>query len=223
MSFLCRTISSSYPKWNIDCANNRSAAIDYINNSIHNSQLYTLFLLDVQLSKETDDRSGFFIAEKIRNCPDYYKIPILFLTVISDESYFALSNFHCYNYIKKPYSSEEILYQLEQMLITGYLEDNITITDTSRVCHNIRKKDILYIESQSHVLKIYTSNGAILTREYSMNTFSNYIGNTFLRCHKRYIVNKKHIKNYDKQLMLFQIDNANIPIGKSYIPYINFY
>ena len=102
---LNKAINSHYPKWETESSYTYNDALDRITNSIQENP-YTLFLFDVQLSKEKGNRGGFLLAEKLRTFPLYYKTPILFLTAISDEGGFALSNYHCYNYIAKPYSPQ---------------------------------------------------------------------------------------------------------------------
>lgn len=37
---------------------------------------------------------------------------------------YALSEIHCYNYIVKPFAPEDTLFQIEQMLHTGYLVED---------------------------------------------------------------------------------------------------
>lgn len=223
-ALLQNAIKKSYPDWNLDLADTLVSALDMIEGSLHNGKPYTLFLLDVQLSKNPEDRSGFVIAEEIRNTALYYQVPILFLTVVSDESYFALSQFHCYNYIKKPYTPADIIAQINHMLLTGYLHNLISITDIYRVCHHINKSDIQYVEAQSHTIKMCTVHGKIVTREYSLNALPDILGNDFLRCHKRYIINKNYIVNYDKQLSMAELaQEIHIPVGNAYSDIMSHY
>jgi len=77
-------------------------AINVLRLSIEKENYFSLFLLDIQLSHEEGDRGGFIFANEIRKIPSYYMTPLLFLTAVSDENYFALSHYHCYNYIAKP-------------------------------------------------------------------------------------------------------------------------
>ena len=121
LNMLYQTIHDAYPSWNIFCVSDYAAADRLILDSLQKSASFTLFLLDIQLTKDIGNRDGFFLAKEIRQHSAYYQTPILFLTAVSDENYFALSNFHCYNYISKPYTDADIRYQLQQMLMTGYL------------------------------------------------------------------------------------------------------
>lgn len=211
-------INARYPHWTIHSATNYTEAEQYISDSLTNksNKLYTLFLFGVQLSASPDDRGGFLLAEALRKHKEYFKTPILFLTAISGESAFALSNFHCYNYITKPYTSEQILSQLEQMLMTGYLENTITIIDINRISFHISVNDIIYIESKRHVMELHFEHSSISTREYSLEEFEKMIGIGFLKCHRRYIINTSCINNFDKTNMLIKIGDTSIPVSRSY-------
>ena len=130
---LNNAINAQYPAWTIDSCYTYDEALEHIISSVNKNNIYTLFLFDVQLSKEKGNRGGFLLAEELRKLHPYYRTPVLFLTAVSDEGGFALSNYHCYNYISKPYTSQDILIQLEQMLITCYLESTLDICDSDRI------------------------------------------------------------------------------------------
>lgn len=72
----------------------------------------------------------------------------------------ALTQFHCYNFITKPYRKETVLEQLRQMLLTGYLQDVLDIADTQRIHHRLQPQDIRYIESRSHTISFIRSMAA---------------------------------------------------------------
>lgn len=218
--FLCEVIQENYPEWTIISAHNYTEASDYIaevdEDIISDIAPFSLFLFDVQLSKEIGDRGGFLLAEELRKKRRYYRTPVLFLTAISDEGGFALSNYHCYNYITKPYSAKDILTQLEQMLITGYLENMLDITDSDRIHHNISANDITYIESKGHVIIIHIGKESLKTRDYTLVSMLRMLGPSFIQIHKRYIVNHKKITHLDNSSFCINIGAAVIPVGRAY-------
>ena len=123
LEMLYETVHSRYPAWEIKKGSSLEAAQAFLQESVTANEYFTLFLLDIQLSKEPGDRNGFQLAQSIREISVYYKTPILFLTSVSEELSRALTQFHCYNFITKPYQKETVLEQLRQMLLTGYLQD----------------------------------------------------------------------------------------------------
>lgn len=221
---LQETIQNQYPDWSLECANTYENALLLLQQSITQQNPYTLFLLDIQLSPSLADRGGFLFAEAIRKERIYYRTPILFLTAVPDEHFIALSHFHCYNYIAKPYHPEDILVQLNQMLLTGYLQENILlVTDTNRIRHRIRKEHILFAEASSHTIILHTTKGKIATREFTLDALLNELGEMFIRCHRKYIIQKEQIRNYDKVTHYIHIQKEVIPIGKTYMDILDQY
>ena len=217
-TMLYETIKNSYNDWEIIQADSYDSAKKLLEQSIKEQSHFTLFLLDVQLSDNAGDRGGFFIAREIRKQMPYFMTPILFLTAVSDEGSFALSQFHCYNYISKPYSSKDILFQIEQMLLTGYMQNMIQINDTTRIRHKIFINDIYTIESsKGHTITLSTKHGDYTTREYSLESIQDKLGENFIRCHRKTIINKQYLINYDKSSQFVQVNDKQISVGRTYM------
>lgn len=174
-------------------------------------------MLDIQLSRSLGDRGGFLLAEEIRKCPIYYQTPILFLTAIHDKGQFALSKFHCYDYLTKPYTVDSILNILEQMLLTGYLQNSIEIIDTHRIQHILPFQNIYLIKANIHGVIIYDDASTYTTREYTLKSILACLPSNFKQCHRKYIINLNYLKNVDFTANMIQIANFHIPIGKTYV------
>lgn len=214
---LKESIYKAYPNWKISSAYNFDEAKEMIEQSIHTNNYFSIFLLDVQLKNEPGDLGGFVLANEIRSQKAYYTVPILFLTSVSGKTSFALSNFHCYNYITKPYSSKDVICEIQQMMLTGFLDENsICITDTNRIQHRIVQNDICYIESRSHLIILETIGGSISSRELNFSSLKEQLTGDFIQCHKKYIVNVNHIDNYDKQNRFLRIGTCSIPVSRTY-------
>lgn len=223
LQMLKNTIREKYAYWDIATADSYDTAMELIEESLTTGNHFTLFLMDIQLSKETGDRGGFLISEALRSHKAYFTVPILFLTALSDQGLYALSHFHCYNYISKPYTAADIIFQMEQMLFTGYLDNNFVFTDTDRIQHKLSTKDILLAESRSHTITIYAKGESYTTREYSLEQLSDTLGSPFVRCHKRFLVNGNLIENYDKVTKCINIKSHCIPVGRSYLEVLKNY
>lgn len=212
-STLKQTLCKAYPNWNIDTASSFEEATFLL---MHSKQNYSLFLLDIQLSENTNDRSGFQLAEQIRAMKPYYTTPILFLTSISVEMGYGLSEYHCYNYITKPYSATDIITQIKHMLFTGILQNSIVLKDTMHIHHKVNLSDVLYLEGKSRLLVLYTNIDKLETKDYTLTTISSFLSSQFIQCHRRYIINSNYIENYDFTNNYVQINNHSIPIGRTY-------
>ncbi|MDD6071234.1 MAG: LytTR family DNA-binding domain-containing protein [Clostridiales bacterium] len=214
---LYKGIHQAYPNWNISSAYSLEDAKEFLSSSLNTNKLYSIFLLDVQLKDDPCDFGGFVLANEIRSQKNYNTVPILFLTSISDQISYALNNFHCYSYITKPYSIDDILCQIQQMMLTGFLEENcINVTDTYRIRHRIIQKDIYYVEAKSHMISIQTLNGRISSRELSFEALKETLAENFIQCHKKYIINLEHIANYDRQNRYIQLGTHSIPVSRTY-------
>ncbi len=223
LEMLYKTIHTRYPAWEIKKGSSLEAAQTFLQDSVTTNEYFTLFLLDIQLRKDSGDRSGFQLAQAIRAINVYYKTPILFLTSVSEELSMALTQFHCYNFITKPYQCETVLEQLKQMLLTGYLQDVLDIADTQRIHHRIQPQDIRYIESRSHTIFIHTIYGCIQTREYSLSAMAERLGTSFIRCHRRYLINPDHMTGFDRSTRYLLADKDTIPVSQSGITLLKDY
>lgn len=216
---LHESIQEFYPSWFVLSANNYESALELLLQSIEECEYFSMFLLDIQLKQDIGDMSGFVLAEQIRSDTNYYKTPILFLTSISEKTQFALATYHCYNYITKPYSTEDILYQIQQMLLTGYLEDNcIAITDTKRINHRIPQKEIMYLELKSHQVVFSTKQDEIVSRGVSMTELWNQLTKDFIQCHKKFIINLNFVNSYTKSNGYINVNGSILPVSRTFKP-----
>lgn len=221
LEFLTQTIKDSYPTWDVVAVSDFHTAITLIDNSITDKAMFSLFLFDIQLSSDTSDRDGFNIAKHLRMYSDYYMTPILFLTSITSQTQFALSNYHCYNYITKPYTGSDIITQLQQLLYTGYLKKtHIRIKDINNVIHNIPFSDIYYLNSNLHCIQLHMSSHKVTFRGYTLDTILDALPNNFIRCHRRFIINTEKIANIDITNQCVSLGKDSIPIGRTYIEII---
>lgn len=214
---LLEGIKQEYPYWNIFSATTYEEAFSMLTKSIQENDLFSLFLLDIQLTPQNGDTGGFYLAEQIRSYKQYFKTPILFLTSVHEKTQYALSTYHCYNYITKPYEIDDILYQIEQMIFTGYLDANsIRVSDTNGINHRIMLSELQYIELKSHQAVFYTFSGDIHTRKNISSDLLQELDQNFVQCHKKYIININYVQSYAKTNRYINISNSIIPVSRTY-------
>ena len=78
----------------------------------------------------------------------------------------------------------------------------------------INMDDILYMESLKDYVKVYTSNGAITTKYKISDMEDELSGKSFLRIHRSFIINLKHITAFTASDV--EIGKTELPIGESY-------
>ncbi|MCI8408815.1 MAG: response regulator [Lachnospiraceae bacterium] len=172
-TILKKTIKNAFPNWKLEIVHCYSDGKILVTESLQNNDYFTLFLLDKNLTMIQKDYSGYELADYIRKYPTYFTTPMLFFATTSEDSLYALTKYHCYNYILKPYTPEQILGEIQQMLYTKVLKrDSLEIRDTNRIVHTISHDDILYFTSNApHVLTIVTKYNSFSSREYTIDGF----------------------------------------------------
>lgn len=200
----------------VTICSNYSNAEESIKESIVTRDVYSMFLLDIQLSDAPGDRGGYVLSNYIRSLKEYYTTPILFLTSIQDDSKYALNAFHCYSYISKPYSRDDLFSILTQMQVTGLLDTTLSFADIYRIAHNIVYSDIMYIKSKAHTTYIVTKKGTYPTRNYNITSLAQKLPSNFIRCHNSYIINKDYVENCDNLSNYVRVASESIPIGRHY-------
>lgn len=221
-SILRNAIHSAFPNWEIETAYCYSDGKLLVKESIQIKKLFTLFLLDKQLSETQEDHSGYILAKYIRKNPEYFTTPMLFFADTLEDSINALSQYHCYDFILKPFSPEQIVEEIHKMLFTKVLKrDYLEIRDTNRVVYSVAYNDILYFTSNApHILTIVTKDNSFNTREYSLEGLLQKLGFPFIRCHKKFVINKEHLFYVDKYLKQLEVGEYDIPIGQTYLSQI---
>lgn len=214
---LVRNLQDLHPSLVIQSARNLAEAQSILQKSILDNAFLHLFLLDIHLSSNEKKHEGFQFAQLIRSHTVYQMTPLIFLTSNKRQIEFALNNFHCYNYIKKPYNCGEIAKQVQHLLLSHMIrQETFFIRDTRRIAHRVAKETILFLESNGHTLKIVCTHNTIITRDYNLTSIVEHLGDGFFRCHRKYIVNAKLIENYDSLCSNVQIRNHTIPVGRVY-------
>lgn len=78
----------------------------------------------------------------------------------------------------------------------------------------IMLQDILYIESMKDYVRIFTTQGTIITKQSISSVETMLPEHQFLRTHRSYIISVDKIRSYTAELI--EIEKTEIPIGKLY-------
>lgn len=205
-------LKKKYPEWNVSCAASYHDAV-----SLLDTDNYDLFLLDIILSDEENALSGLDFGLMIRDHPQYKNTPIIFLTILTDEIYPAVQKLHCYSYLTKPYSENDLLEALAHFTSSHpSKEPMITFPYKKSVSYNLHPSQINYIEAQHKNLLIHIYGTTIISH-MSLQAVITKLPPVFLRVHKSYIVNLQKITSYDRTKQTIEIDASHqIPLGRTY-------
>lgn len=209
-------IKLHYSDWDVTCMGDVQEAKSLVRNTLEYGY-FTLFLLEMELEGSNAGLNGFDVAEEIRSIPEYLNAPIIFFSSNLDGIQQAISDFHCYNYLVKPYNLDIIDGQIQEMLQTGYLTNNLlNITDISRVRHHILIKDICHVEALSHRVKISTVTEEFISRQIPFLSLKEILASELIPCHRKFLINVEHLVYYDIPRHKTKIHNEIIPVSRTY-------
>ena len=181
-----------------------------------NTQNIDLFFLDINMP----DVSGLSLAKSINQ-----KSKIIFTTAYRE---YAVDGFdlQAVDYLLKPISFDRFL-----QAVNKFFETKITVKPSVKLTESIVKNDyifvrsdrkmvkvifdeILYVESLSDYIKIYTKDKILVTRETISNLEVKLPSHQFLRIHRSYIINLNKTDSYTNELV--EIEKNAIPISRTY-------
>ena len=183
---------------------------------VSNSHNIDLFFLDINMP----DVSGLSLAKSINK-----KSKIIFTTAYRE---YAVDGFdlQAVDYLLKPIAFDRFL-----QAVNKFFETKITIKPSVEVTESVVKNDyifvrserkmvkvifdeILYVESLSDYIKIYTKDKILVTRETISNLEVKLPSRQFLRIHRSYIINLNKTDSYTNELV--EIEKNAIPISRTY-------
>lgn len=180
----------------------------------HSSEPYDVIFLDIDMP----DLTGFELANKLQETNK--KSCVIFVSNHS-ELVFDSFYFHPLNFIVKdtPEAMKESLHNVVIQLFGKIKQDKKLIlesVESGRI--SVYLSDILYIESSKHYIIYHLTNSrTVMIRENISEAENKYAEFDFIRIHKKYIVNLKHIFNIDKNncLIIFK-QGLDLPISRNY-------
>jgi len=183
---------------------------------LSNNNKIDAFFLDIQLL----DYSGIKLAKQIRDKDSYMFTPIVFVTAVPSRELEAFKTIHCYDYIIKPFSEDDvrdILYKILKHGIKSTEKRTIKLVQKS-FTHVINQDEIIYIEVKYKKIYIITENEVLIYTSYTMNQIMDMLSSDFIKCHRSYVVNKNHIKAVNRSTYLIELRGTTdlIPYGRKH-------
>lgn len=188
-----------------------------------------LMLVDINLKGDLD---GVETVHKIRQLRP--EIGIIYLTANSDEAtYNRAKATQPEAFISKPFKRLDLARAIELAIIrlagaeesaiadqatdqdeAYILEDRVFVKQRDRMI-KIYVRDILYAEADRNYCKIYAINKEYLIT-LPLKVFEEKLNSpAFLRIHRSYIINLKHIDELSPQNELVSIGGKNLPVSRS--------
>lgn len=176
-----------------------------------------VFMLDIELL----DYSGITLAEEIRSLDGYEMTPIVFVTGDAKLELEAYRNSHCYQFITKPFETEEVKEIIKIIMKHGIIEskkDEKLSLNQKGYTISILQKDIIYIEARNRKLMAITQNEELEIASQTLVGILEELTSDFFRCHKGFIINSDWIYRVDwvDQVIHLRDNSGAIPYGRRY-------
>jgi two-component system LytT family response regulator len=165
-----------------------------------------LFFLDINMP----EISGLSLAKIIHK-----KAQIIFTTAYIK---YAIDGFNLnvVDYLLKPIGFDRFLQAVQKVLVSEVAENNndFMFVRSDRKMVKIDFNAILYIESLSDYLKIFTKEKTIVIRETISSLEEKLPSKKFIRIHRSFIVSFKSISSYTNEFI--EVNQKALPISRSY-------
>lgn len=185
-----------------------------------------LFLLDVELP----GMDGFSLAARIRNTAQYELTLILFITGYSKNPLEAFRQYHCYDFIVKPFSIEEFKEKIAGLIEKLHRKKErespiirkLVAFETEGETIFVPIEEILFAQVSRSRCEVQTKTHLISLKKVALQDVIETVNDTFfVRCHKSFAVNVKQIAsirriNYRLSELSFEHSERKIDMSKLY-------
>lgn len=197
-------------------------AINYTSGiKLINEQEPDLVLLDINLGGRKD---GIDLAVEVRKSRN---IPIIFLTSHSDKTTIERAkSVHPEAYLVKPFNADEMYSAIEIAMHKHYsvasasnessskdllIADSLFIKEKSRYV-KLAFNDLYYLQSDHVYVKLVGDQQSYLVRS-NMAEMLEKLPNYFIRIHRSYAINSKHLKAVNGDVVL--VGKHEVPVSRS--------
>jgi len=182
---------------------------------------YGLFLLDVNLGGENrEDIGGILFAREVREQFCYTFTPVVMVTSVGAMEMQAYRELHCYQYIMKPFSPEQVKEVVRKVLDKERQEEPPSImVKRDGVNYQVRCGDIRYIEAVHRGVCLHLKGENWKVPYVTLKEIlSRMPEGMFLKCHRMFAVNRREVEYFDTVNRIVKLrDCADlIEIGVTY-------
>lgn len=179
---------------------------------------YDVIFLDIKMKKLSGIELSNLIREKNK------KVDIVFTTGIFEHVLHGY-NVAAMQYLLKPISQNDIHLCLNRVLDRIKSTNKLSqfmIIKTSKENIKLNYDEIYYFEMFSPNIIIYTKKGKVVLRKAISEIEKDLRCNSFIRCHRSYIVNLKYVKSISKNAITLE-NGESVPISRNKYKEVNNY
>lgn len=192
-------------QFNIDVFTGTKDLID----TMEREGAYDLLFLDIELGSQRGMDIGNFIRNEMKN-------EILQIVYVSSKQSYAMELFETrpLQFLVKPVNDESLKRVLESYLRLFCDTNNYFLYQIGKQQHRIHEKYIMYFQSLGRKIQMYTTEGVIEFYDKLSEIEKRVMERNFCRVHKSYLVNGLYVKEFHRDYLLMNDENA-ISISRS--------
>lgn len=192
-------------QYEIDTFSDMGQMIDAVCGMTKSGKSYDLLLSDIL----TAGLNGIEAARRLRALGK--KLDIVFISTTAE---YALDGYcvKALRYLKKPVKQEE----LRAALLESYensLKNGFLVIHTGEKVYRVRYRDIYYVEGMGRDLMVHLRNETLITRRKLSDLEKLLPAAQFMRCHRSYIVNLKHVIGLERYQATLQ-NLETVPVSQ---------
>ncbi|MGL6199997.1 MAG: LytR/AlgR family response regulator transcription factor [Lachnospiraceae bacterium] len=204
-----------------DISVSEAAAYEEAEAFLNSDITYDLFMLDINLDmKQPEDISGMAFAEEIRKRRGYEFTPVVMITSVASLEMSAYRDLHCYQYIVKPFFSQDVEDVVNKLLQQHKQPEQVFITVKKEgINYRINCDDIVYIKAIPRGVCLYLRYDHIEVPYLTIRKLQEQLPqDEFLQCHRMFVIHIKYVNYLDlvNQMISMQGSREMIDIGVTY-------
>jgi DNA-binding LytR/AlgR family response regulator len=173
---------------------------------------FDILLLDVQMP----GMDGMELARRLRERGDH--APIVFISGFAEwlpQGY----DVDALNYLLKPVKQSQLFAVLDKAAARIAQEPCYVLLNVEGEMQRYEADSILYAEAFSHTIELHMPRET-LTLRMSMKELETLLGEGFLRCHRSYVVNVRHIASISRTEITLT-SGAKLPLSRAMYNAVN--
>ena len=186
-------------------------------NELDKNRFFDLILMDIEM----DNGDGISTGQLLR---DRYKHDSTLLIYVSSHTKYhgELFDVQPYQFIKKPINIDEFNRKLTAAIRRIESGNEVFRYRKGRDYFQIKKKDIVYLESKGHNIVISLANGSVVEYRGVFKEELEQLTNAFfVLTHVAFVVNIKHVQSFHGTYLIMD-GGSNIPISKHRIKQVKY-
>ncbi|MBY0755673.1 LytTR family DNA-binding domain-containing protein [Clostridium sardiniense] len=173
----------------------------------YKKNFYNIIFLDICMP----NINGLQVAERIKNIDNTAEL--VFVTSF-DKCVYRSFKFRPFRFVRKNRINDEIEEVIEDFLDYYKKENSIISFKIKDGFLNLNKDEVLYFDIENRKIRIHTKNEIYYSNNIKFNKFVEVLEEDgFIEVHRGYLVNKKYIKEYRKNIITLY-NNETIPVSR---------